>query len=1232
VTDDAIDLDKARERQFASRSEAARYAAQIRWGHGGGQFANAESAHSPLLEVTEDINVAIMTGAPFKPFTFEGMPEHIQKGLTALGDGSMEIGGDDYHKLHRDLRAYFPQFFDMENLSPETVAALKKRGWQDDRKVTDSSLPPNSVRSVFGPTKKEFPPEGYDRDWKAVEWNRAQDGQRRQYATAMANAMMGRFTERAMGGATSKALTDTKLLASSPNKRIALTRSEKTAVSILTTGKITTQFETGTSGGHNGLRERAAHELASFGVHPLAEPSLRPIYANFHPLGLQHTEANKSAQYGTVQFVMKPTVASRSTFTVHDSLGMNRNASPVNGPIRTGQVRYKEHSGPDITSRSHLDAIAKGEQTVYAEAQIHGGIKLSDISHIAFSGSKPSAALIAAATKHGIPIVVLGSGKDGKGKYKIYEDPKGVAKDDAMHFEKGRPRQFGSRSEAGRYAAQVRWGNRGGDAKPAATVAHPTGLEPTFDVVEAMTTGRPYAPLLEENMPPEIQRLLTSIENKKMTMDDFNELSPQLISYYDSVLKKSTESQEVRDLLATQSHGHYKVADNVVYRSQVAQSMSFNMINKHAEVFETKENIGEERARKYTADRVSLPAKRIAVAATPEAALQILTSGKITNQFETSTSGGSLDSSMRAGHEAAAYGTHPFALPSARPVYANLHPIGIQSTNMNSSEQYGSVQFVMKHQMEGRSTFSVNDSLGLQRNPSPVNGPITKGQYSWSHNNESALDYPDGYMTRLKQGKRTIYTEAQIHGGVKLSDVAYIAVQIPPKAGVRLQRKAAELGIPIKTIRARKEKVTGGVDGQFLVELQDEGLMKSVVAQIWEAVDSLVVEKGRPRKFGTREEAARYAAHIRWGTTPSDGPKNERSKHMQELKAEAASIRQDLQALGVSIDSINDPFGDVEMVHPAKGIGWDDTKGQGVFIDARNGELIPSPAACDIHERVLALGGKIQDEVTRRHQANQPFKNADEANASYAKTMQEVVGEVRTGGIGGTIKANVSVNFGIPAMDKQESAELDTALKQLGKIMPSDWITSGNTAGVDIRSDHTIPNGSFMPPMAVKSGFVSSTSTVTKGLGTVSMPSSANLGKFGGESRLEVLGHEMTHFAEFHRPHIRILEVAFMAHRTTGFDSSKSRQKPLKERIPTGKRESRFAASTTTGQGVEIYTDSFRNLYSGRMYAAQSPNIDRSGNSFYELMSTGMEQFINGNKDFFDRDYMSFVLGTLTTA
>lgn len=141
---------------------------------------------------------------------------------------------------------------------------------------------------------------------------------------------------------------------------------------------------------------------------------------------------------------------------------------------------------------------------------------------------------------------------------------------------------------------------------------------------------------------------------------------------------------------------------------------------------------------------------------------------------------------------------------------------------------------------------------------------------------------------------------------------------------------------------------------------------------------------------------------------------------------------------------------------------------------------------------------------------------------------------------------------------------------------------------------------------------------------------------------LGVVGHEYTHFVEYKRPAVRALEVAFTTHRTTGltrehFDGTGGSS--LSSRMRTTKREGRVAVQTPDGKmRFEIDKDSYANLYSGRRYDSavktvppyKQENNTRSG--YFEVMSTGMEQIINGNKGGFDNNHINFVLGVMATA
>jgi hypothetical protein len=802
---------------------------------------------------------------------------------------------------------------------------------------------------------------------------------------------------------------------------------------------------------------------------------------------------------------------------------------------------------------------------------------------------------------------------------------------------KGRKRQFASRAEAARYAARIRWGTTTPDAN-ASAASNGVPMEPTDDVNEAITTGAPFKPLLFESLPPDIQEGLTKTETSSLPFNDEMVLEAKLTAYYAKVLSPDSISPENQYEIGKYG-SHYRQFVNsgtsadplrADERLQLASSMARQTVIRHRE---KQFLIGrEDEALKETKDLVSQPEMKIAMTVTEAGASAILTGGRITTQFETKTSRGALNPQGRAAHEAVAYGTHPATIPDRRPVYATLHPVGVQHPIATGAEQYGTIQFVMKPQVSDRSTFSVVDSLGQNRNPSPVRGPITRGQaHPYTKFPKDAPIHPSDKVGKIRRGDRTEYSEAQIHGGVRLSDVAYIVAN---RRTSDLVERAAKHGIPVISIGTEPRDRTGKM--KILPEpaevAKSAADISDTVGRIWQAVDSLVVEKGRKRKFSTRTEAAQYAARIRWGTT--SGSSTTEKPHMKAMREEAEALRVEVSALNQTVSFDNMQRSSTKAANGA--YAWSDAKGD-IQVNTANEELIPSPKVADIHDRVLALGGKMESEAMSRTEAQiaaGKISTKEEMRAAYAKNMQDVVAEVRP--CGGKIEIGRKDDATAFKTDSTSQEAFDAVVPNLelvGKVMPTDWSDSTKGGRLMIRSDDKLPNGHFVTP---------NNSFDTP---VIAIPTMDTQKKRGELDNLRVVGHETQHYITYKRPAIQALEVAFITHRTTAFTESRfwkdeSRALSLRERMKTKVRDKRRVATTTKGDVVEIDTDMFANAYSGRRYDKAVKRtgpygmFDNSKTRFtaFELMTTGFEQVLSGNADHFDRDHLGFVLGVMATA
>ena len=204
-------------------------------------------------------------------------------------------------------------------------------------------------------------------------------------------------------------------------------------------GRVMSQFETQRSGGMLDNKYRANAERAMFGYETDIPGFDRPIYGflNHDDGYLSGSHGFALCNYGAIDLVLKPSVRSRTTFTVGDSLGGGSSERAtwrlIPQPLDT------EHpiaaSGRDFTSIAEYEDWPKDRGTQafglgidseiadatdyltrkhnYIEAQIHGGVTLQDIEKIVLidpmEGHIPpeQAAIIDAGARHNIPVMYV---------------------------------------------------------------------------------------------------------------------------------------------------------------------------------------------------------------------------------------------------------------------------------------------------------------------------------------------------------------------------------------------------------------------------------------------------------------------------------------------------------------------------------------------------------------------------------------------------------------------------------------------------------------------------------------------------------------------------------------------------------------------------------------------------------------------------------------------------------
>lgn len=226
----------------------------------------------------------------------------------------------------------------------------------------------------------------------------------------------------------------------------------------------------------------------------------------------------------------------------------------------------------------------------------------------------------------------------------------------------------------------------------------------------------------------------------------------------------------------------------------------------------------------YAKDRVLSVMKNgeVTMAATEDAFTSILEDGRYKNQFETRTSGGALDTGIRKVGEGLATSTPAGTKLAERPVYGYLtdnqsvHTYQsktdtqnttegtwaekndirreldwqtITSVNSYEVEQYGEIRFTLKPEVRSRTTVTVGDSLRTGVMADALTNPkpdlLNMGLYK------------AGAVYHLNGNPTADYIEAQIHGGVKTSDISHIYAPADRVDAVKALVEAKGLNIPV---------------------------------------------------------------------------------------------------------------------------------------------------------------------------------------------------------------------------------------------------------------------------------------------------------------------------------------------------------------------------------------------------------------------------------------------------
>jgi hypothetical protein len=154
----------------------------------------------------------------------------------------------------------------------------------------------------------------------------------------------------------------------------------------------------------------------------------------------------------------------------------------------------------------------------------------------------------------------------------------------------------------------------------------------------------------------------------------------------------------------------------------------------------------------------------------------ILNDGRFKAQFETGSSSGYFDYDARGEIETDIMNNKGFSLSKAKS--ATIYGYLAKKENVydnNNLDHYGDVVVVLKKEARKRTTFVEGDSLDENHNgkyrtsPSPIDIPSIYSLKPSRHETKlNKIENPD-----FQVGGREVspYWEAQIHGGVKVSDI-----------------------------------------------------------------------------------------------------------------------------------------------------------------------------------------------------------------------------------------------------------------------------------------------------------------------------------------------------------------------------------------------------------------------------------------------------------------------------
>ena len=344
-------------------------------------------------------------------------------------------------------------------------------------------------------------------------------------------------------------------------------------------------------------------------------------------------------------------------------------------------------------------------------------------------------------------------------------------------------------------------------------------IDEAFYAEPSTTDGLDLMPMEEEAGTPS-QITEEEIDAK---LSEFTRLMPEGTNIKDAISARGWEGERNYDRLKAalakkyESEGMGATTAKTQARIDIGRAMYY-LENKdtRADWYEGKERLVKEgwpqdaqnldkglaTATKVITD--AMKGGKITIALTEDNLGQVLQDGKWKNQFETKTSGGLLDPTIRKVGEGLSMNLPAGTPPKTRPIYGYITTnssnatysvsasveekwSNITSINSYNVSQYGELRVILNDSVRENTTVTIGDSLRTG---------VLADKITASNPNLTQMGlYSKGAPYHMGGEPTASYIEAQITGGVKTSDIA--AIHAPSNAVQRVTEMLQQAGINV---------------------------------------------------------------------------------------------------------------------------------------------------------------------------------------------------------------------------------------------------------------------------------------------------------------------------------------------------------------------------------------------------------------------------------------------------